>query len=169
MFNQVSPIRVGSVLSDAVDAAEHVVPEVLVQKVVNGMFGKKDQGYVRPALVHLFSIPYIGGFGAPLAPDKHPSLSGDWSEQFQAGLAGVPAVYFAQYIVSILYGAGLFHLDFDLRDALITAVSKTITRPVLSAIGGFVPQTLSDNYDRLQGRFDLQSANSMLKSSKKSK
>ena len=167
-FNKIAPIRYGQVLADTQDVAGHVIPEVLIQKVVNRMFGKKSLGFIEAALVHTFSIPFVGGLGAPIAPEKHPGLDGAWSDQFQAGFAGFPAVLVGQYIVEVLYGSPLFHWNFGIRDAIVSAVSKTITRPVLSSLNSLMPAMLSSNYDRLQARFDMQAENSNLRMSKKS-
>ena len=166
-FNKVSPLRVGSLLTDAGDAAGHVIPEVLVQKVVNRMFGKQPVGWVESGLTHLFSIPFIGGLGAPIAPAKHPGLDGDYSTQFQAGFAGVPAVLIGQYLVELLSGRPLFHWDFGVRDTIIAAVSKTITRPVLSTLGKLSPDFYTNNYNRLQARFDMQAQSSNLRMKEK--
>ena len=162
-FNKVSPLRLGSLFSDAADSAGHVIPEVLVQKVVNRMFGKQPVGFMKSGLTHLLSIPFIGGLGAPIAPEKHPGLEGDYSAQFQAGIAGFPAVLIGQYLVELLYGRPMFHWDFGIRDTIVAVVSKTITRSVLSTLVKVAPEFYSNNYNRMQARFDMQAQNSNLK------
>ncbi len=157
-FNNISPIRTINAMEDAKEVATHVIPEVAVQRVVSRMFGKSQQSLVDSALTHAMSVPFIGAL-AFMGPTYHPTLDADYSRQLQAGAAGIPAVLFARYLLELMGGAQLLHLPWDnVRDLLITAVSKAITRPALATIGGFLPQTIITGYDMLQQRFDGQSA-----------
>ena len=157
-FNNISPIRTINAMEDAKEVATHVIPEVAVQRVVSRMFGKSHQSLVDSALTHAMSVPFIGAL-AFMGPTYHPTLDADYSRQLQAGAAGIPAVLFARYLLELMGGARLLHLPWDnVRDLMITAVSKAITRPALATVGGFLPQTIKSGYDMLQQRFDAQSA-----------
>ena len=161
IFNTTSPIRTYQVMEDLKEVAGHVAPEVLVQKVVARMFGKgADQGIMFSALTHALSVPYIGGFGF-MSPTYHPTLGAPYSQQLQAGVGGVPAVLFARYLLELIGGEKLLHLPWDnVRDLMVTIISKSITRPALSTVGKFLPEFYVKSYNSLQNRFDSQSANS---------
>ena len=56
VFNNVSPIRTYNAGSDFKETATHVVPEVVVQRVVSKMFGKgAPQPILDSALMHAIS------------------------------------------------------------------------------------------------------------------
>ena len=158
VFNNVSPIRTNNVGGDFQETLTHVIPEVAVQRVVSKMFGKgAPQPLVDSALMHALSIPWIGAF-AFFGPKYHPTLSADYSKQLAAGAAGVPAVLFARYLVELIGGERILHVPWDnMRDLLIMAVSKAITRPLVSTIGSAMPDSIQEGYDMLQQRFDAQS------------
>ena len=157
-LNNTLPIRWKDLGSESAQLAEHVTPEVLVSYVIQRMFGKKDKdGLMDLAFIHSFSIPFIGGLGKLIAPENHPGFDADYATQLQAGLAGVPAVLLAQYFLSIFKGSAFFHWNFNMRNFLITSLSKIITRPLVSTLGGFVGEgDMSRAYDALQARFDKQ-------------
>ena len=157
VFNNVSPIRTYNAGSDFKETATHVVPEVVVQRVVSKMFGKgAPQPILDSALMHALSVPWIGAF-AFFGPKFHPTLSGDYTKQFTAGAAGIPAVLFARYLIELIGGERILHLPWDnMRDLLVMAVSKIITRPVVSSVGKFLPDTIQEGYNFLQQRFDGQ-------------
>ena len=157
IFNTTSPVRTYALMEDFKEVAGHVAPEVLVQKVVSRMFGKgADHGIVFNALTHALSVPYIGGFGFA-APTYHPTLGAPYSEQLQAGAAGVPAVLFARYLLELLGGEKFLHLPWDnARDLMIMVISKAITRPALSTVGAYLPSFFVESYNSIQNRFDSQ-------------
>ena len=104
VFNNVSPIRTYNAGSDFKETATHVVPEVVVQRVVSKMFGKgAPQPILDSALMHALSVPWVGAF-AFFGPKFHPTLSGDYTKQFTAGAAGIPAVLFARYLIELIGG-----------------------------------------------------------------
>ena len=159
MANSAFPIRWRSIAKDFKESAELVAPEVLVSKIVQRMFGKSVRdGWLDLLFIHLFSIPFLGGLGQPIGPTYHPRVADDYSQQFQAGAAGVPGVIIGQYLLETLKGKGFFHWHFDLRHFLITVVSKIITRPVVSTLLHQLAATndLVTLYDQSQVRFDLQ-------------
>ena len=158
VFNNVSPIRTINVGEDFKEVAFHVAPEVAVQRVVSRMFGKQAQTLVESALTHTLSVPFIGAFNF-MGPEYHPTLDANYGKQIHAGFGGVPAVLFARYLVELISGERFLHVPWDsMRDLLVTIVSKTITRPLVSTVGSFIPTTLRTGNDMLQQRFDAQSA-----------
>ena len=105
---------------------QYVVLEVLVSRVFR-YFLKQPKSWGDDFFIHLISIPFLGGLSA-------------WSGEMQAfdedfmpllldGAKGIPAVFAAQYVVqSFELGPSL--PVFTLKDVLITAASKAITRPI---------------------------------------
>ena len=158
-FNNISPIRTINPMGDAKEVAYHVIPEVVVARVVSKMFGKGSfHGWFNTAAIHALSVPFIGSM-AVMGPTYHPTLDADYSKQLTAGAAGIPAVLFARYLLELIAGEKLLHVPWDnVRDLLITAVSKAITRPALATVGGFLPEMFKNGFDMLQQRFDAQSA-----------
>ena len=160
VLNNASPVRWRNLGGETQQLLEHVAPEVLIGWVIAKMFGKKERpGLIDMTLAHTLSIPYIGGLGYLIAPDNHPDLEAAYSAQFQAGVAGVPAVFLGEYLLRIFEGGNFFHWKFNLRNFLIMATSKIITRPVVSSVGKMVTKTMADQYAALQTRFDNQGKN----------
>ena len=129
------------------------------------MFGKTDPRIWELFWTHAISIPFIGGLGAPiLGSGKHSKMGDDWANQLQSAAAGVPAVFLAQYILHTFYGGNLLRMPkIDLRTVVLVALSKIITRPLVSALTPLLGQTEVQNiYDKLQDRFDVQATNSNL-------
>ncbi len=168
--NNTSPIRYRSFTSDLYQAAEHVVPEVLVSKVVQRMMAGENSGWIDLALIHTLSIPFIGGLGAFFVYN-HPGMSASYFQQTKAGAAGIPAVLLAQYALEVFQGKGLLHGGFNLKRFLSTAVSKVITRPLVSTASGFLDATgtLNKEYTKLQERFDRQAELSIFSGTRGSK
>ena len=161
-LNNASPIRYRTLSTDAYAAALHVAPEVLVSKVVARMLGRPGASVIDLTATHSLSIPFIGGLGVWIGSKFHPRLDGAIQDQFQAGAAGVPAVMLAQYIWGIFKGQGLLHGGFDMKTFLSMAVSKIITRPLMSYTNKFLPKEAIKAYDALQHRFDKQGIQSVL-------
>ena len=158
VFNNISPIRTINPAEDAKEVAVHVIPEVAVQRVVSRMFGKQTQSLVESSLTHALSVPFIGAFNF-MGPEYHPTLDAAYGKQIHAGFGGVPAVLFARYLIQLMGGDRFLHLPWEnMRDLMVTVVSKTITRPLLATVGGFIPSTIKIGNDMLQQRFDAQSA-----------
>ena len=166
LANSAFPIRYRSFVKDLKESAEFVAPEVIVSKIIEKLFGKKGQadGWLDLTFIHLFSIPFIGGLGQPINPTTHPRVANDYKDQFQSGAAGVPAVLVSSYALEILKGRGLLHWGISLRRFLITAVSKIITRPLVTTGLNMLDKTngLVTLYDESQVRFDKQMVNSNL-------
>ncbi len=59
-------------------------------------------------------------------------------------------------------GGGFFHFRFNMKDMLITAGSKLITRPLLATVQNMLPDSMSASADVLQVLFAQQAQSSNL-------
>ena len=135
---------------------QFLTAEILVSKVVRN-FLKKPKSFTELGFIHALSLPYLGGLDF-LNKDQ-PTLDSSWYNQFMASSAQIPAVFLAEYIYSVFGGSGLLHKPkFDLYDVMITMGSKTITRPIFSALASqkFFPSNLRDSYEVLSAVIDNQ-------------
>ena len=154
--NAVAPIdfRKGK---QVVGAAEYVALEVAVSKIVCTVLKMEHRGFLELAWIHALSIPFMGGLGAPFGKNKNltdTSEEGGYTAAFKDGAKGIPAVLAAQWVIATAYKG--FHFPwFPMKDLLITAGSKTITRPIAHAIITSLPDDLEDGLlviDRLVQR-----------------
>lgn len=109
--------------------AEKVFVEVAVSKVLRKILRMEDKGIFYLTAVHYLSQPVMGGFSAVFGP-IHPIGSATVTEALIDGAKGVPAVFFAQYVVNTSL-KGLHVPGISLKDAFITAASKAFTRPLM--------------------------------------
>jgi hypothetical protein len=95
------------------------------------------------AAVHGLSFPIIGGFqGAIVQPGR---LNDSQMTQLQSAAASVPAVYASEYVVNT--SSVGFHVPRpNLRDALVTAAAKVLTRPLISNTITYLPQAVAENF-----------------------
>jgi hypothetical protein len=85
----------------------------------------------------------IGGFaGALVGPG---ALTDPDMDQLKAAAASVPAVYASEYVINT--SSVGFHVPRpNLRDALVTAAAKVLTRPLISYTIDYMPAAVQDNY-----------------------
>ena len=145
LSNAIAPIdfRKGKQI---VGAAEYVALEVAVSKIVRTVLKMEHRGFLELAWIHAVSIPFMGGLGAPFGASV--SLldvgeNGGYTAAFKDGAKGIPAVLAAQWVIATAYKG--FHFPwFTMKYLLITAGSKTITRPIAHAIITSLPDDLED-------------------------
>ena len=140
--NAISPIDIrgeGGV-SRVMGSAEFIAIEVLVSKIVRSVLKMENRGILDLAFIHLLSIPFLGGLGAPFGAVQALSNSGQgYTQALKDGAKGIPAVLLAQWIIAT--SSKGFHVPwFSMKDLFITAGSKSISRPlafsVYDKIGG---------------------------------
>jgi hypothetical protein len=123
-----------------------IAVEVLVSKLIRIMLRMENKSFGRLILVHSISMPLIGGLvgfaDAPAELKDGPSLT----EAFMGGAKAVPAVFMAQYITNTAL-QGLHVPKLSIRDILITAASKILTRPLLTYVYGYMPEAVQSNFD----------------------
>ena len=127
--------------------AQLVAAEVIVSKLLRKVLGMSDRSFSYLAAVHAASLPLIGGmqapFSKPIGYAPRPNL-----EVLQAAAATVPAVWAAEYVVQTS-GVG-FHVPRpSIRDALMTAASKMLTKPLIGlSIQTVLPNAVRGNFEQ---------------------
>ena len=123
--------------------AQRIVLEVLTSKILRKVLRMQDRSFLYLAMVHGLSMPMIGGFaGALVGPG---ALTDPDMDQLKAAAASVPAVYASEYVINT--SSVGFHVPRpNLRDALVTAAAKVLTRPLISYTIDYMPVAVQDNY-----------------------
>ena len=141
--------------------AQLVTAEVIVSKLLRKILGMSNRSFGYLAAVHAASLPLIGGMQAPFSrpvgygPPAFYSASKDTTvgtnlDIIKGAAASVPAVWAAEYIVNTS-GVG-FHVPRpSIRDALMTAASKMLTRPLIGmSVNTILPQAMRANFEDAQ-------------------
>lgn len=127
-----------------IGTAEYVAAEVIVSKIVRSVLRMENRGIMELALIHLISIPFLGGVGAPFpAQASITNQAAGYGRAVADGAKGIPAVLVAQWILQTAYKG--FHFPwFSMKDLLVTAGSKTITRPIVYSFAAKLPTNMAD-------------------------
>ena len=147
-------------------SAQYIAVEVLVSQLVRRIM-KAPQSWTDTILVHTLSMPFMGG--AAGFADNNKDIEADpavYGDLFTDGAKGIPAVLLAQWVLHTFYKG--FHVPwFNMKDLLITAGSKTITRPLTAIILPYLPEDMQDNYELIHRVIEKQSIASNLRSKSK--
>ena len=120
-----------------VGTAAYVFTEVAVSYIVRNVLRMEKKSILELASIHGLSIPLMGGAGAPFGTITGIAGTADYGTAFKDGAKGIPAVLLAQWVVATSYKG--FHFPwFNMKDLLITAGSKTITRPLVYSVSGML-------------------------------
>ena len=152
---------------------EYVAAEVVVAKIVRKIIKADTKGWLELAYIHTLSLPFLGGLGAFFEnqkdyagqdPDTGKAIG--VATQLMDGAKGIPAVLLAQYILESF--AKGFHVPwFNLKDLLITAGTKAITRPVVGFVYKYLPENAKENLQIVDILISRQREISSLKSESK--
>ena len=143
--------------------AGYVAVEVAVSKLVRTVLKMEPRSITELAFVHLLSIPFMGGAGAPFGASTPLRGTADYTTAFKDGAKGIPAVLVAQWVYQTAYSG--FHMPwFNLKDLLIIAGSKTITRPLVYSVYDKLPDALDDGFAVIDELIRRQTNNSNIKS-----
>ena len=116
-----------------VGTVEYVAAEVLVSKVVRTVLKLENRGIFELAFVHLLSIPFMGGIGAPFGNIRNVHTTNGYGQAAVDGAKGIPGVLIAQWILATASKG--FHFPwFNMKDLMITAGSKVLSRPLVYSI-----------------------------------
>jgi len=144
-------------------SVEYVALEVLVSKLARFLL-KAPKGWGELAMVHALSLPFMGGIVGFMDDNRQLNKSKKaWGELFMDGAKGIPAVLLAQWVINTFYSGFQFPW-FNMKDLLITAGAKTITRPLTGFIVGYLPNDAKDALETVDNLVRLQAANSNLRS-----
>ena len=142
--------------------AQRLVLEVLMSKILRKVLRMQDRSFMYLAAVHGISLPMLGGFqGALVTPG---TLVSPQMDQLKEAAAAVPAVYMSEYVVNT--SSIGFHVPRpNLRDALVTAAAKVLTRPLISNTFTYLPNAVAQNFGAAFTVQKLQNQTSRLKRS----
>ena len=130
---------------------EYIAFEVVVAKLIRKLIKADNYGWMKLAYIHALSLPFMGGAAGFFKPQQEyvGRRSTDqeaitFADQLMDGAKGIPAVLLAQWILESFTKG--FHLPwFNLKDLLIIAGTKTITRPLIGFIYTYLPKAAQDN------------------------
>ena len=86
-----------------VGTVEYVAVEVLVSKIVRSVLGMENRSIAELGFIHLLSIPFMGGAGAPFGNVVAVQNTDGYFQAIKDGAKGVPAVLVAQWILNTAY------------------------------------------------------------------
>ena len=149
-----------------VGTAAYVAIEVAVSYIVRNVLKMEKKSLLELASIHGLSVPFMGGAGAPFGPITGIAATTGYGTAFKDGAKGIPAVLLAQWVIATAYKG--FHFPwFTLKDLLITAGSKTVTRPLVYSISGMLKNIgVADGIRVIDELINSQVANSNLNFSK---
>ena len=152
---------------------EYVAAEVVVAKIVRKIIKADTKGWLELAYIHTLSLPFLGGLGAFFEnqkdyagedPDTGKAIG--VATQLMDGAKGIPAVLLAQYILESF--AKGFHVPwFNLKDLLVTAGTKALTRPIVGFVYKYLPDNAKENLQIVDILISRQREISSLKSATK--
>ena len=123
--------------------AEYVAVEVAVSKIVRAVLKMENRTVWDLFWVHLLSVPFMGGLGAVIGDPVSVQATDNYTQAFKDGAKGIPAVLAAQWVVATA-SRGLHVPWFGMKDLIITAGSKIISRPLVFSVYTKLPAQASD-------------------------
>ena len=135
-----------------VGSIQLITLEVLMAKTLRKVLSMGNRGFIELALIHAVSLPMIGGFSGAFGQNKQYS-NATATSSLQDGAKGVPAVFMAQYITNV--AAKGFHMPkVSMKEILVTAASKMLTRPLITLMYPKLHKQLKDGFD-VQNRMEI--------------
>ena len=146
----------------AAGSAQIVIIEVLVSKLIRFGLRMENTSLGKLVLIHALSLPLTGGLVGFVNPQVALKNAPDLSQAVMDGAKGVPAIFVAQYITNTALQG--FHMPkISMKDILITAAARILTRPLLKYGYQYMPQAVADNFDANDTMVANQNANSRLR------
>ena len=135
-----------------VGSIQLITLEVLMAKTIRKVLSMGNRGFLELALIHAVSLPMMGGFSGVFGQNKQYNASTAQSS-FQDGAKGIPAVFMAQYITNV--AAKGFHVPkVSMKEILVTAASKVLTRPLITLMYPKLHKQLQDGFD-VENRMEI--------------
>ena len=144
-------------------AVEYIAFEVFVSWMIRYMFKFEKRGLMELMAIHAVSIPLIGGAAGFVEENHILGYEAPWGDVLYDGAKGIPGVFVAQYLVNTAL-AGFHVPGINVKDILITAASKILSRVVIAGGYGNFGDRFRDYLDVLEEVFNRQHAKSRLKS-----
>ena len=161
LSNAVAPVDFRKA-KQLIGTVELIAVEVLVSKIVRTVLRMENRGLVDLAFVHLLSIPFMGGIAAPFGTVRNIHTTNGYGQAAMDGAKGIPGVLIAQWIIATASKG--FHFPwFNLKDLLITAGSKALSRPLVYSVIDKLPIDAQAGFAVLDQLFQNQVAKSNLK------
>ena len=110
--------------------AEIILSEALVSYLARWTFGGEKMSFMKLVMLHAIANPLHGGIEETLGAAEVTYKGGEYTDQFAKSVSNIPGVFVAQYIVNTP-DKGIRMPGFSLKDVLLTAGSKIVTRPIL--------------------------------------
>ena len=114
----------------------YIALEVAVSKLLRRISGAADKPILQLAVVHTMSLALMGGVGASMTSPGEtlvPYGTKGMKQHVKQGMKGVPALFLANYIYNTFF-YGFLVGGFSMRDAMITAAAKILTRPIAAKV-----------------------------------
>jgi hypothetical protein len=125
-----------------------VALEVAVSKLLRWALRMAPRGILDLAFIHTVSLGFMGGFAGPFNRSQPIDGNVKATDALGDGLKMVPAVFAAQYVASVAsQGLNMGFKQISVKDLLITAASKAVTRPMWNLIYKSLPQKMADGID----------------------
>jgi hypothetical protein len=126
-----------------VGTAQYVALEVLVSKLARRFIKSENKSFTELIFIHTLSLPFMGGAVGFVAPNSDFKDSPAYGELFTDGAKGIPAVLLAQWVLNT-FAKGLHFPWFNMRELMIVAGAKLLTRPIAGALYPYMPASLQD-------------------------
>ena len=130
----------------AAGSVQVLIIEVLVSKLIRYGLRMENTTLGKLILIHALSMPLTGGLVGFVNPQVALKNAPDLSQAVMDGAKGVPALFVAQYITNTAL-QGLHAPKISMKDILITAAARILTRPILKYGYQYMPQAVADNFD----------------------
>ena len=130
--NAILPLSGGKLIKGS---AVYVALEVAVSKLLRRISGVQDRSILQLAVVHTMSLALMGGTSAALTDHGtiYPYGGKEMKQHIKQGMKGVPALFLANYIYNTFF-YGFFVGSFSMKNLMIMAAAKILTRPIAAKI-----------------------------------
>ena len=122
--------------SDRIVGTSYVVlVETLVESVIRRLAGMQI-GIFSTAASLALGKPFEGMFY--FGEEPGPPAVQEYMDSALSGLQTTPGQFVGQYLVAT-FGSGFHVPGFNIKDMLLTAAAKTLSRPLMTFIDGYMP------------------------------
>ena len=142
-------------------AVGYVAAEVAISWLFRRFMRYERMGLVSLARIHALSVPLIGGLQAPVESNHPLGYEAPMMDQFKAGAKGIPGLMAAVYVDQTIR-VGLHKPTIRMNDLIPMSIAKIITRPLISMLYEYLPNTFINGLDTIEYMQKVQRANSRI-------